>query len=102
LPTSTSSIVPGKSFENGCRKPVLQVLVDGPNVDFEKGHQLLCQPNRVVGHSNFNAVLTALTGENEDLGRAVADLEFLFVAHESLARAQARPAPSLLGRGLGD
>jgi hypothetical protein len=60
-----------------------QMLIDGRNGDLEqRGHQLLGQPDGFLHHTDFDPVLARLPGEDQKLGGAVADLEFvLFLLH---------------------
>src|SRR5580658_1031571 len=65
------------SFEN-----VLQVLGDGAPALAEKyADQLLRQPNGFLRYADLDTVLARLSREDEELSRAVADLEFLLGSH---------------------
>ena len=58
------------------------MLVDGRHRDREQnGDEFLGKPDGFVLDADFDALLPGLRGEDEEFGGAVADLEFLFLAH---------------------
>jgi len=73
----------------GCRlrefaagEDVLQVLTDGAHIHPEQGcDELLGEPDGFTLNPHFDATFPGLRGKDEELGGAVADLEFPFLAH---------------------
>jgi len=66
----------------GVAVDVADVLVDGPDIDFnERGHELLSEPDGFVLYADFDAALAGLQTEHEKLGRAVADVGVFSFRH---------------------
>jgi len=63
------------------------MLIDRRNRYLEQCcDQLLRQPDGFLRDSDFDAVLARVPGEDQELGGAVADLEFLFFAHSGVLK----------------
>ena len=63
---------------------VLQVLTDCADINIEEdADELLGKPDGLVLHANFDALFPGLRGEDEELGGAVANLNFLRLAHNA-------------------
>ena len=55
------------------------MLTDSPNIDSEQlRQQFLTQPDRLVRHTYLNAIFAPLSGEDQEFGGAIADLELFF------------------------
>jgi len=66
------------------RKDVLKMLGDGAAALIkEDADELLGEPNGLVLHANFDALFPGLRGKDEELGGAVANLNFLRLAHNA-------------------
>ncbi len=61
------------------------MLIDRRNCDLEQHrHQFLRKPDGFIRHAHLDAVLARLPGEDQKLGGAVADLEFVFFLFHGL------------------
>ena len=58
------------------------MLIDRRNCDFkQRRHQFLRQPDGFLRYPDLNAIFARLPGKYQELGSAVADLEFAFFFH---------------------